>query len=158
MQIAAPDGRAAFYLHPGQLYVSSEPTVVTTVLGSCVSVCLWDPLLGFGGINHFLLPHWAGSDTAFSLRYGNVAVQQLIDRLLALGCRKRNLLAKLFGGACVIDAIRRGENHLGMKNVKIARKLLAEMGIEVAAEDIGGRRGRKLIFQTDDGAAWVKLL
>jgi chemotaxis protein CheD len=145
------------YLHPGQFHVSSEPTAVTTILGSCVAVCLCDPVLRVGGINHYLLPHWAGG-VAASLRYGNVAVQCLIESLYTLGCVKERLVAKLFGGACVIASFEEGENHLGIKNVEVARRLLGEAGIRIVGEEVGGRHGRKLIFQTDDGVAWMKSL
>lgn len=149
--------RLSVYLHPGQVHVASEPAAITTILGSCVAVCLWDSALRVGGMNHYLLPHWAGGAAA-SLRYGNVAIQCLIENLLTLGCAKERLVAKLFGGGCVIDAFKEGENHLGMKNIGIARTLLGEEGIQVAGEDVGGRHGRKLIFQTDDGVVWVKSL
>jgi len=108
-------------------------------------------------MNHYLLPYWA-EGTAASFRYGNVAVQCLIENLVTLGCVKEQLVAKLFGGACVIHAFREGENHLGMKNVQVARDLLGDAGIQIVGEDVGGRHGRKLIFQTDDGVAWVKSL
>lgn len=130
---------------------------MTTILGSCVAVCLWDPALRFGGINHYLLPYWA-EGAAASLRYGNVAVQCLIESLLTLGCVKDRLVAKLFGGASVIQAFQEGEDPLGMKNVQVAQTLLAEAGIRIVGEDVGGRHGRKVIFQTDDGVVWVKSL
>jgi chemotaxis protein CheD len=148
--------RLSVYLHPGQVYFSSEPAAVTTILGSCVAVCLWDPVLQVGGMNHYLLPHWAEGSAA-SLRYGNVAIRSLIEGLLSLGCAKERLVAKLFGGACVIHAFREG-SHLGIKNVQVARLFLAEAGIRVAGEDVGGRHGRKLIFQTDNGVVWMKSL
>lgn len=150
-------GRASVYLPPGKLFASSEPCAVTTILGSCVAVCLWDSVLKVGGINHFLLPYWVGNGHS-SARFGNVAVQRLFEKLLALGSSKRHLQAKLFGGACVIGALPDKENHLGMKNVQMAQKLLEEEGIPVVGSDVGGRRGRKLIFQVDDGTAWVKML
>jgi chemotaxis protein CheD len=87
-----------------------------------------------------------------------VAVQRLIADLLALGCEKRNLQAKVFGGASVIGAFRDARNQLGMKNIQIALDLLATAGIPVIAEDVGGQRGRKVIFQTHDGTAWVRRL
>jgi chemotaxis protein CheD len=110
-----------------------------------------------GGINHYLLPFWVGNGLA-SPRFGNVAVQRLIEKLLALRSQKQNLQAKLFGGACVLEAFRGRENHLGMKNVEVARKLLEVEGVPVIGEDVGGRQGRKLIFHTDEGTALVKLL
>jgi chemotaxis protein CheD len=147
----------SIYLHPGQLFVATEPAVVTTILGSCVAVCVWDLVLGIGGINHYLLP--AGVKTASTgLRYGNVAIEQLLERLSRAGATPSNLRAKVFGGACVLDAMRGKENHLGDKNVEIARKMLSEAGIPVVASDVGGGRGRKLIFHPHEGSALVKLL
>jgi chemotaxis protein CheD len=137
------------------MVVSREPCRVTTVLGSCVAVGLWDPSSGVGGVNHFLLPQ--GSDTA---RFGNVAVRMLIREVVAAGGRRRLLQAKVFGGACVLRAFKGvgTGTHLGQKNVEVARQILIDEGIPVAAEDVEGDRGRKLIFQTHDGAAWVRSL
>ncbi len=145
------------YLHPGQLFVATTPASITTILGSCVAVCLWDGVLGIGGINHYLLP--TGMKTTSSgLRYGNVAIEQLMEKLLQAGVRYPQLRAKVFGGACVLDAMRGKENHLGGKNADIARRMLAEAGIPIVASDVGGDRGRKLIFHPHDGSALIKLL
>jgi chemotaxis protein CheD len=145
------------YLHAGHMVISREPCRVTTVLGSCVAVGVWDPTSGIGGVNHFLLPQ--GSDPQ-SPRFGNVAVRTLIREVVAAGARRRSLQAKLFGGACVLRAFKGlGTGpHLGQKNVEVARQILIDEGIPVAAEDVEGERGRKLIFQTHDGAAWVRSL
>ena len=97
------DERAKFYLHPGQLFVSSEGHAVTTILGSCVAVCLCDPVAKIGGINHFLLPVFNGDGMASS-RFGDVAIQELVRQLLAHGSRLHMLQAKIFGGACVLEA------------------------------------------------------
>jgi chemotaxis protein CheD len=148
---------ADVYLHPGHLFASAEPATVTTVLGSCVSVCLFDSDAQLGGINHYLLPHWAGNGTA-SPRFGNVALRTLYDRVLALGARRKELRAKLFGGACVLEGFQRRQGHLGEQNVERAVEFLQEAGVPVVAQDTGGRRGRKLVFQTGDGAVWIKLL
>jgi len=156
-QTQATPAPTSVYLHPGQLFVANAPSVVTTILGSCVAVCLWDLRLGIGGINHYLLP--TGLKTASTgLRYGNVAIELLLDRLEQAGARRSNLRAKVFGGACVLDAMRGKGNHLGDKNVEMANKALAEAGIPVVASDVGGGRGRKLIFHSHDGSALVKLL
>ena len=149
--------RTAFYLHPGQVIVSSDPAAVTTILGSCVAICIWDPVLRVGGANHYLLPHWVGNGLS-SPRFGNVAFQLLIEKQLGLGSRKSDLQAKVFGGACVIDAfLGRGE-HLGAKNVELGLKVLRQEGIRVVADDVGGRRGRKVIFHTDSGVALVRVI
>ncbi len=151
----APLGnRLAVFLHPGRIYVSPAPSTVRMILGSCVAVCLWDPRRGVGGANHFLLPYHGQDDP----RFGNVAIEHLMERLLLLGCTERGLRAKLFGGSCVLQALQANQTHLGTKNVAVARTLLAREGIPIEAEDVGGPRGRKVIFQTDDGSAWVRPL
>jgi len=145
------------YLHAGHMVISREPCRVTTVLGSCVAVGVWDPESGVGGVNHFLLPHGSEPD---SPRFGTGAVRTLIREVVAAGARRRNLQAKLFGGACVLRAFKGvgTGTHLGQKNVEVARQILRDEGIPVTAEDVEGDRGRKLIFQTHDGAAWVRSL
>lgn len=150
-----PHGRINRHLHAGQYFASSEPATVTTVLGSCVAVCLWEPESGVGGINHFVLPHWTGNGRV-SPRFGSVAVSILIEELCTLGCELKRLQAKIFGGSGVMSA--KGAGRLGERNVEVARRLLAEEGIPVVAEDVGGTRGRKLIFHTQDGTAWVRRL
>jgi chemotaxis protein CheD len=105
---------------------------------------------------HYILPH--GSDGgASAARYGNVALARLLGKLLALGARKTSLEAKLFGGACVIRAFDR-PGHLGSKNIDVARKFLADEGIPKVSEDVGGKKGRKLIFNVQDGTVSVKRL
>ena len=149
--------RATAYLHPGQLFVSAQSYAITTILGSCVAVCLWDPVTRIGGINHFLLPTFNGEGIA-SPRFGNIAIKELLDQLAGLGSQKHDLLAKIFGGACVLEAFRDRQHQLGSKNIEVAHALLESESIPLVGHDVGGQRGRKLIFHTDDGAAWVKAL
>jgi chemotaxis protein CheD len=148
--------RKGVYLQPGQLVASAEPTRVTTILGSCIAVCLWDPAIGVGGMNHYLMPFRTGDRDA-SDRFGSVAIPRLIERLMELGARQPRLVAKVFGGACVIGKAQR-DDHLGLQNARLAFEVLSQAGIPVEAQDVGGNRGRKLIFHTDDGSAWLKLL
>lgn len=149
--------RSSIYLHPGQIFASSEPTVVTTIVGSCVAICLWDSVHRQAGMNHYLLPYGAGEGPS-GARFGNVAIERLIGRLLELGSRKKDLQAKLFGGACVIEAFKNRQNHLGRKNVELARRLLKREEISVVSEDVGGTNGRKLILHSDNGTVWVRSL
>lgn len=146
---------ATAYVHVGQLFTSPKACSVTTILGSCVSVCLWDPSTGAGGLNHFLLPQCVENGIS-SPRFGNVAIHRLLDELAGLGSPRARLKAKIFGGASVIDAFQTANGSLGSKNVDLARRLLADAGIPIIAEDVGGAQGRKLVFQTGDGAAWVR--
>jgi chemotaxis protein CheD len=154
---AAGESLPSVYLHPGQLFASAQPASVTTVLGSCVSVCLWDEARGIGGVNHYVLPLWAGNGTS-SPRFGNVAMETLFSRLVGLGAVPRLLQAKVFGGACMIQAFRRRENHLGGQNVERALAFLRERGVPLRNQDTGGHRGRKLVFHTATGAAWLRQL
>jgi chemotaxis protein CheD len=150
-----PADAEMIYLHPGQLFASAGPCAITTVLGSCVSVCLYDAECGVGGANHFLLPH-AGTRTNEPLRFGASAIDALIQRVLDLGARRQHLAAKVFGGAHVLQAMQAERFHLGAANVDVARSVLSAQRIPVHAEDVGGKRGRKLRFVTGDGTAWVK--
>jgi chemotaxis protein CheD len=151
----APASRTTSYVHVGQLFASAQRCTVSTILGSCVSVCVWDPTTGAGGLNHFLLPQCVENGIS-SPRFGNVAIHRLLDELCALGSPAQRLKAKVFGGASVIDAFQSPQGSLGMQNVELARRLLREAGIPIVAEDIGGTQGRKLVFQTSDGTAWVR--
>ena len=150
--------RETVYLHPGHVVVRDTPAAVTTILGSCVTVLLYDERRCVGGVNHFLLPHWAGTGVE-NARFGAAAMRQLISGVRALGGRTPDLRAKVFGGACVLEAFGRADGeHLGTRNVRVALEALRAEGIPVLAEDTGGRRGRRLLLTTDDGAALVRLI
>jgi chemotaxis protein CheD len=146
--------RTSVYLHPGQIHVSAEPTSIVTVLGSCVAVCLFDSQHGVGGMNHFLLPHPTSREAP--ARFGAVATSQLLREVLARGALRANLRAKVFGGGSAIAALR--NRNLGAENVEQALRALDEEGVMVAERDVGGSRGRKLVFHTDVGTAWVRTL
>lgn len=147
------------YLHSGQIHVSTAPCRVTTILGSCVAVGIFDPATGVGGLNHFLLPRGNAGGASSAPRFGNLAVGQLVAAVVAAGGRRETLRAKLFGGACVLAAFKKDKaQHLGSRNVEVAREALRAEGITVVAEDVDGNNGRKLIFQTHDGTAWVRSL
>ena len=137
------------FLYPGALFVPSEPHLVTTVLGSCVSVCLWDPVLRVGGINHFLLPLWNGEGLA-TPRYGNIAITRLLERMLALGCARDRLQAKVFGGAAMWKGSQ-GVLAVGERNRSLAGDLLAQSRIPVVSSDTGGEGGRRIIYDTETG-------
>jgi len=156
-QASAPAGHPIVYLHPGHLFVAPQPSIISTVLGSCVTICLWDPRLRIGGANHYMLPSKMGSEQN-SLRFGDVAIPKLLESILALGSQKRNLKAKIFGGASVIKALQSVGNHLGTQNVELARRLLKGYGIPVLEEDVEGTHSRKVIFHTDTGITTLRRL
>jgi chemotaxis protein CheD len=147
--------REHVYLHAGHLVIASRPTAITTVLGSCVAVCLHDPISKIGGMNHFLLPLHVDRD--HSPRFGTVAVPQLVDAVVRAGASRSALVAKVFGGASVIGVLARGR-RLGEENALLALRLLEEARIPVLDKDVGGSRGRKVVFFVDEGTAWVRQL
>lgn len=149
-------GRLRVYLQVGQFFASAEPASVVTVLGSCVAVCLFDSLARVGGMNHYLLP--LAVERERSARFGNVALEILLSQVLERGARKGNLRAKVFGGAGVLGGFQRSGRSLGRENVSLALRILEAEGIPIVDGDVGGQRGRKVVFQVDDGSAWVRTL
>jgi chemotaxis protein CheD len=144
------------YLLPGNLFVHADEHTVLTVLGSCVSVCLWDPRKGIGGINHYMLPLWNGEGLA-SPRFGNIAIPKLIEKILHLGADRRSLQAKVFGGGDMLKAATTFMN-IGQRNIVLAEDMLRDEKIPIISADTGGRHGRKLFFNTRTGVVLVKLL
>jgi len=154
---AQPQERRSLYLQAGQLVAVSEPLVITTILGSCVAITLWDEHLRIGGLNHYMLPFQTSREKS-GLRFGNVAWEELLARLIGLGARRDRMVAGIFGGACVMEAFRNGGDHVGARNVELAERLLGIARIHVQSRDTGGRRGRKLTFETDSGRVAVRYL
>jgi chemotaxis protein CheD len=150
------NGVPVVYLLPGELVAvgGESPRTLTTILGSCVSVCLWDRRGRGGGMNHFLLPR-RGPDAPRSGRYGDSAIAALVSKVLTLGADRRDLRAKIFGGAHVLASVPVGARTLGNENVQVAIAALRDEGVQLVSEDVGGTRGRKLAFNTVDGTALV---
>ncbi len=147
--------RQRAYLLPGQLHASAEPCQISTILGSCVAVCLFDPSRLAGGMNHFLLPRSRKSEPD-SLRFADTATVALLEKLLALGCRLENITAKIFGGSALFRGQDRYPESLGAKNVAAAIQLMENASIPIVAQETGGDHGRKVVFDTDDGVAWSR--
>ena len=144
------------YLLPGEIFADYSPTMITTVLGSCVSICLWDPYLHIGGMNHYLLPFWNGEGLA-SPRYGNVAFEKLVQKMQRLGSNVQDIKGKIFGGASVLEVISKNMS-VGERNVSLAYELLKEYHIPILSSDVGGKVGRKLKFNSQTGVVLVKRL
>jgi chemotaxis protein CheD len=141
------------FLYPGQIFVSREPVIITTILGSCAALCLWDYQKKIGGMNHYLLPEGT-EDGPNRLRYGNVANPALLHELLALGCGIKNLQAKIFGGSSAFAA--NPLQSVGTRNSQLAEEFLRGAGIRLVAKDVSGKHGRKLIFHTQDGVTLIR--
>ena len=150
----ATQGAPALYVYPGRIETSTDGRRLTTVLGSCVAVCLLDPARQVAGMNHFLLPETGGNGSS-SLRHATPAVRQLVERLLDLGASRSRLVAKVFGGCVPADPSSNGF-HVGWRNVESARRLLQDEQIPILAEDVGGPYGRRVVFCTGSGSAWVR--
>jgi chemotaxis protein CheD len=144
------------YLFPSTIYCSKEPSLITTVLGSCVSVCLYDAINRVGGINHYMLPLWNGDGLA-TPKYGNIAIKKLLDAMLANGAYKNNIIAKVFGGGEVIDT-NVANFHIGERNIAIAKSILEDERIIIKAISVGGKLGRKIIFDSLTGAVQHKFI
>lgn len=148
--------RREVYVYPGRVVASAHGHRLRTVLGTCVSVCLFDPALRVGGMNHYLLAEGAASGGG-SARFSGPAIQRLIGQLLGMGADQRRLVAKVFGG-CNPSGPAARSLQVGRENVAAARRILDCEDIPIAAEDVGGARGRRLLFDTADGAALVSFI
>ncbi len=143
---------------PGEYYVTVSQELVTTVLGSCVSACIRDSNIGIGGMNHFLLPlnkgeSWSSTEVAsLANRYGNFAMEHMINDILKQGGRKNNLEVKLFGGSKIINSM----TDVGDSNIRFVRNYLKTEELRVVAEDLGGINPRKVIYFPDSGKVMVK--
>lgn len=144
------------FVHPGKLAASATPCRITTILGSCVAVSLHDAGLGVGGINHYLLPRAPRGET--SARFGDQALPQLLDAVERLGARRKHLVAKVVGGACVLDAFRDKSSHLGNQNVTMAFEALHELRLPVMLAETGGSKARHVTFHPHSGDLVVRSL
>jgi len=133
-----------YFLRPGFIYMPERPTVISTVLGSSVSVSLYDKKLKTGGMNHFLFPH--GNREKSTALYGNIAVPVLIRMMMDNGSRRSHLEAQIFGGAFNTDLSNR---DIGQDNFRTARQILDRKHIRIVSEDVGGSKGRKVVFNTN---------
>ena len=148
-------------LLPGDYYVATEGEMIATVLGSCVSACVRDRRLCFGGMNHFMLPvddsdghsTWGAVATG-ATRFGNVAMERLINSMLKLGARRADLEVKLVGGGNVLDAM----TDIGARNIQFVRDYVRAEGFCVLGEDLGSVYPRKVLYHPQSGSARVKRL
>nr|WP_320050255.1 chemotaxis protein CheD [uncultured Desulfuromonas sp.] len=141
------------YLKPAELYIAASPTVIETVLGSCVAVTLYCRARQIGAVCHATLPTGTGGD----FRYVNVCLAHMITSLKQAGANPATLVAKIFGGADVLSSSVI-QPSVGLQNTEVALTVLAQEGIHIVNQDVGGRQGRKLIFLSDTGRAFVKKL
>jgi chemotaxis protein CheD len=140
---------------PGEYYITQRDMVIVTVLGSCVSACMRDPVAKVGGMNHFMLPDRdAEGPLSASARYGAYAMEVLINQLFALGARRERLEAKVFGAARVLP----GMSDIGQRNAAFAIDYLKRESIRVVAEDLGSEEPCKIYFFPQTGRVMLKRL
>lgn len=145
---------------PGEFYVTTHGEMIGTVLGSCISACIRDTKLGIGGMNHFMLPiqnehssaQWGSDANTSETRYGNWAMEYLLNTLYKLGCSKRNLEVKLFGGGQVLASM----TDVGQRNILFAYDFLRKEGLNVSAADVGDIFSRKILYFPDTGSVKVR--
>lgn len=146
------DGLRRINIIQGEMRVSDQADVVlTTVLGSCIAACLFDPVVRIGGINHFLLaePGSGDTDLASMRRYGVYSMEVLINAMLAHGASRSGLKARLYGGASMGGNFR----DIGRDNAEFARRFLADERIALVGEDVGGFAARRVEFRPTLGLA-----
>ena len=148
------------FLGTGELVFATSPCEVKTILGSCVGVALYDPRNRWGGLCHYLLandPDLESGDTpGSSTRFGQVAIPALAQKLVRAGSNRRDIVAVVAGGALLLDA--NEVFFVGEKNIRLANSLLESLGIAVIHRDIGGDRGRRMVFRPHDGTFGIELL
>ncbi len=140
-----------YFLKPGYIYATPKPVVISTVVGSCVAVCIFDQKRKWGGMSHFLYPK-PGRKNKPTPRYGNLSVQALIRMLINQGSNVNDLEAQIFGGG---RRSLRESGNMGQHNIKMARKVLKKKKIPLMSEDIGGVKGRRIIYHTVTNEAIV---
>ncbi|HEY4212712.1 MAG TPA: hypothetical protein VGM84_14620 [Steroidobacteraceae bacterium] len=144
----------------GEFYVTGENEIISTVLGSCISVCMRDAQAGVGGMNHFMLPDEGNRvptgavDTGLSTRFGSYAMESLINGLMVRGAVRNRLEIKIFGGAQILDS----HAHIGDKNIHFVRNFLAVEGLQPIAQDLGDVVPRSVLYYPMSGRVRVKHL
>lgn len=148
---------------PGEYYVTTQPEVIVTVLGSCISACIRDSVAGIGGMNHFMLPmskdgndHWRASDPSAATRYGNYAMEHMINDILTHGGKRRYLEVKICGGGRVLKSMQLID--IGKKNIDFVKDYIATEGLKLLSEDVGDIYPRKVQYTPATGRLRIKRL
>ena len=138
------------FLKSGEFYTTNKPMILEVLVGSCVSVCLYNPKNGSAAMNHFLRDQPAGDDAVDIGEFGSTSTKHIISKLMAVDNVPGHYRAMVFGGAAVVK-VAGMDSDIGRKNVEIALKALAEAGIRVVKKEVLGSRGRRIKFNTETG-------
>lgn len=152
-----PQPLKEIFLQPGELAFGGAHTHIRTLLGSCVAITLWHPARRIGGMCHYMLPTRSGPRGALALdgRYGDEALELLLQRIRTAGARASEFEAKLFGGGCMFERVG-GADQVQDRNIAVGRELMAQHGFKVRAHHLGGKGHRQIIFEIGSGHVWVK--
>ncbi|MDI1230475.1 MAG: chemoreceptor glutamine deamidase CheD [Methylobacter sp.] len=153
-------GVIAAKILPGEYYVTQEDELITTVLGSCISACIRDKVTGLGGMNHFMLPETTadklkqGNEAVVgnATRYGNFAMEHLINTILSNGGKRKNLEVKVFGGGKIIPTL----TDVGLKNIDFILEYIDTEGLALLSQDLGDIYPRKIIYFPKTGKVGMK--
>ncbi|MBN1145346.1 MAG: chemotaxis protein CheD [Bacteroidales bacterium] len=149
-------GNEFTYLLPGELIVSVEPLKISTVLGSCVAVCMYDRDRNVAGMNHYMLPFNKSNDPN-QFKFGDTSLSYMLSQMMKLGAQKNKIISRVYGGGSMFTNTGPSFN-IGKQNIDIALKFLKENEIIINAIETGGKTGRKVIFDTSAGVISSYLL
>jgi chemotaxis protein CheD len=150
---------AALFLKPGEMVLSFEPAAITTLLGSCVAVTMFSKRLGLGAICHALLPSCRREESCCHTetgKYVECAIELMLQEFNTRGILNNEIEVKLFGGSDMFDTVDGKRLSVGRQNLEMALKMLEEACVRIVTQDLGGPRGRKIIFHTHTGDVFLK--
>jgi len=135
---------ATYNLQIGYLYFTEVPTIIGTILGSCVSVCIFDSKNKWAGMNHYLMP--VNKDGQKSTKYGNVSIFELYRLMIKAGTKKEDMIVRIVGGSSKMQT--RESVNIALDNIKVAEEFFKKRGIAVLSKNVGGEDGRKIYYNT----------
>ncbi|WP_029407087.1 chemoreceptor glutamine deamidase CheD [Thiomicrorhabdus sp. Milos-T2] len=152
------EGITTVKILPGEFYVTQDNERIETVLGSCISACVRDPIAGIGGMNHFMLPvdknKKGASDVSDANRYGNYAMENLVNALLSHGAKRERLEFKIFGGGRIMNSL----TNVGWYNIGFTFDYIYTEGFKIVSQDIGDIYPRKVLYYPLTGRVRVRRL
>jgi chemotaxis protein CheD len=144
------------FLKPGEICISREPAVVSTILGSCIAITMFNERLKIGGICHALLPEKRSPGSDDESRYVDSSITYMLKQLEAMGIKRHEVEIKLLGGADVLDIMDETRPSVGRQNIEKALEMMSTERLTLAFSDVGGKRGRNIRFYTHTGAVLLK--
>lgn len=144
------------FLKPGEIFISREPAVVSTILGSCIAITIFNERLKIGGICHALLPSCRSFQDNDCCRYVDSSIDYMLKKLEAIGVQRHEMEIKLLGGADVLDVPGAKRSSVGQQNIRRALEVMSTEKLTLALSDVGGKTGRKIRFYTHTGTVLLK--